>query len=74
MQKYKTLSKLTKQHIFGIKKQEHGLCVSWGTTRKCPANHHHQLYLTDHENFVKLQRTIENTTGLQSDPAGEVIE
>ena len=57
----------------GIKKREHGLCISWGPTRKCPTNHRHQLHRTNHENFVKLRRTIENTTGLQSDPAGQVI-
>ena len=54
-------------------KQEHGFCVSWGPTRKYPTNRHHQLDRTNHENFVKLWRAIENTTGLQSDLAGQVI-
>ena len=35
--------------------------------------HSHQLHRTNHENFVKLRRTIENTSELQFDPAGQVI-
>ena len=62
-----------KQHKFGIKKREYGICVSMGPTRKCRTNHCHQLHRTNHENFVKLRRTIGNKTGLQSDPAGQVI-
>ena len=46
------------------------LCFTGGATKKCKTNDHHQLHRTSHENFVKLWRTIENTTGLQSDPAG----
>ena len=55
------------------KKQKHGLCVSRGPTRKCPTNHRHQFHRTNYENFVKLRRTIENTTGLQSYTAGQLI-
>ena len=44
-----------------------------GATKKCKTNDHHQLHRTSHKNFVKLWRTIENTTWLQSDPAGQVI-
>ena len=40
-----------------------------GPTRKCRTNHRREL-ITNHENFVKLRTTIDNTTGLQSDPAG----
>ena len=64
---------VSKQHKFGIKKQEHGLCVSWGLTRKSRTNHCHQLHRTNHENFVKLQRTIENNTRIQFGSAGQVI-
>ena len=35
--------------------------------------HRNQLHRTNHENFVKLRRAIENTTGLQSEPARQVI-
>ena len=62
---------VSKQHKFGIKKQEHGLCVSWGLTRKSRTNHCHQLHRTNHENFVKLQRTIENNTRIQFGSAGQ---
>ena len=55
---------------FGIKKREH---VSRGPTRKCWTNYRHERQRKKHENFVKLQRTIENITGLQFDPAGQVI-
>ena len=44
--------------------------ASRGLTRKCRTNHRNKLHTTNHENFVKLRRTIENTAGLQSDPAG----
>ena len=47
------------------------LCLT-GPTRKCPTNHCHQFHRKNHENFVKLC-SFENTTGLQSDPVGQVI-
>ena len=65
--------KYIKTQNFGIKKREQSLCVWRGPTRKCPINHCHQLHRINHGNFVKLRRTIENTTGFQSDPSGKVI-
>ena len=65
--------KCKKKNIISESKNKNGLCVSQGITRKCPTNHHHHLHRAKHENFVKLRRTIENTTGLQSDLAGQVI-
>ena len=45
----------------------------WASMLTYRANHRHQLHRTNHENFVKLRRTIENTTGLQYDAAGQII-
>ena len=45
-----------------------------GAIIKCPTNHRHQPHRINYENFVKLWRTTESTTGLQSDPPGQVID
>ena len=58
----------------GIKKGEHDVCVSQGSTKKkSQTNHQHQPHKTNHENLVKLQRMTENTTGLQSSTLGQVM-
>ena len=64
---------MEKQYKSGIKKREHGLYISRGLTRKCRTNCRYERQRKKHENFVKLERTIENTTGLQFDPAGQII-
>lgn len=55
------------------KKGEQCFCVSRRPTSKCRTNHCHQLHRRNHENFVRLQRKTENTTRLQFDPTGQVI-
>ena len=48
------------------------LCLM-GANKKYGNNQGHQLHRTNHENFVKLRRVIENTAGFQWDPARQVI-
>ena len=55
------------------KKREYGLCTKQRPTRKHQPFHSNHLYKTNHANFNKLRRTIEDSIGLQSDPAGHVI-
>ena len=61
---------MEKQYKSGIKKREHGLYISRGLTRKSSTNCRYERQRKKHEN---LKRTIENTTGLQFDPAGQII-
>lgn len=64
---------MEKQYKSGIKKREHGFYISTGLTRKCRTNCRYERQRKKHENFVKLERTIENTTGLQFDPIGQEL-
>ena len=55
-------------------KKENTTSVSHrGQQKKSQTNHQHQPHKTNHENLVKLQRTTENTTGLQSSTLGQVM-
>ena len=43
------------------------------TRRKHRTDQRHKLNLTNHDNFIKLRKTLEDTIRFQSDPAGQVI-
>ena len=55
------------------KKRVPGLCVSREPIRKHRTDQRHKLHRTNHDNFIKLQKTLEDTTRFQYDPAGQVI-
>ena len=54
------------------KKKEYGVCIKQRPTRKHQLFPSNQLRRTNHANFKKLWRTVEDSVGLQSDPAGHV--
>ena len=56
-----------------FKKRVPGLCVSWGPRRKYRTDQPHKLHRTNHDIFIKLRKTLEDTIRFQSDPAGQVI-
>ena len=55
------------------KKRVPGLCVSRGRRGKHRTDQRHKLHRKHHGNFIKLRKTLEDTIGFQSDPAGQVI-
>ena len=55
------------------KKRKHGLCDKQRPARKHRLNHSHQLRRTNYGNIIIIRRTTENSTALQADPAGNVI-
>ena len=44
-----------------------------GPRRKHRTDQRHKLHRTNHYNFIKLRKGIEDTIRFQSDPAGQVI-
>ena len=54
------------------KKNEYGVCIKQRPTKKHQPFPSNQLRRTNHANFKKLWRTVEDSVGLQSDPAGHV--
>ena len=56
-----------------FKKGVPGLCVSRGPRRKHRTDQRDKLHRTNHDNFIKSRKTIEDTIRFQSDPAGQVI-
>ena len=48
-------------------------CVSWEPRRKYRTDQRHKLHQTNHDNFIKLRKTLEDTIRFQSDPTGQVI-
>ena len=56
-----------------FKKRVPGLCVSRGPRRKHRTDQCHKLHRTNHDSFIKLRKTFEDTIRFQSDPAGQVI-
>ena len=61
------------QRMCKFKKRVPGVCVSWGPRRKHRTDQRHKLHRTNHGNFIKLRKTLEDTIRYQSDPAGQVI-
>ena len=55
------------------KKRVPGHCVSRGPRRKHRTDQRYKLHRTNHGNFIKLRKTLEDTIRFQSDPAGQVI-
>ena len=56
-----------------IQKRVPGLCVSRWPRRKHRTDQRHKLHRTNHDNFIKLWKTLEDTIRFQSYPAGQVI-
>ena len=56
-----------------FKKRVPGLCDSPGPRRKHRTDQRHKLHRTNHDNFIKFRKTLEDTIRFQSDPAGQVI-
>ena len=56
-----------------FKKRVPGLCVSREPRRKHQTDKRQKLYQTNHDNFIKLWKTLEDTIRFQLDPAGQVI-
>ena len=56
-----------------IKLRVPGLCISRGPRRKHRTDQRHKLHWTNHDNFIKLWKTLEDTIRFQCDPAGQVI-
>ena len=56
-----------------FKKRVPGLCVSREPRRKHRTDQRHKLHRTNHYNFIKLLKTLEDAISFQSDPAGQVI-
>ena len=54
-------------------KRNVGLYDKQRPARKHQTNYSNQLHRTNYDNVIKIRRTIENSTGLQSDPAGNII-
>ena len=52
---------------------KHGLCDKQRPAKKLWLNYSNQLGRAIYDNITKIRRTIENLTGLQSNPAGNVI-
>ena len=63
--------KITTKHS---KKRKHGLCDKQRSARKHRLNDSNQLRRTNYDNIIKIRRKIENITGLQFEPAGNVIK
>ena len=55
------------------KKRKHCLCDKQMPARKHRLNYSNQLRRTNYDNIIKILPTIKNSTGLQSDPTGNVI-
>ena len=55
------------------KKRKHSLSDKQRPARKHLLNYSNQISQTSDGNIKKIRRTIQNSTGLQSDPAGNVI-
>ena len=61
------------QHTCKFKRRVPGLCVSRGPRRKHRTDQRHKLHRQNHDNYIKLRKTLEDTIRFQSDPAGQVI-
>ena len=55
------------------KKRKHGLCDKQRPVRKHRRNYSNQLHRKNYDSIIKIRRTIENSTGLQSDPSDDKI-
>ena len=56
-----------------FKKRVPGLCVSRGPRRKYRTDQSYKLHRTNHDNLIKLRKTLEDTSRFQFDPAGQVL-
>ena len=56
-----------------IQKRVPGFCVWQGPRRKYRTDQRHKLHRTNHGNFIKLEKTLEDTIRFQSHQAGQVI-
>ena len=56
-----------------IQRRVPGLCVSRGPRRKHRTDQRHKRHRQNHDNYIKLRKTLEDTIRFQSDPAGQVI-
>ena len=61
-----------KKHLTHQKRVS-GLCVSRGPRRKHGTDQRHKIHQTNHDNFIKLRKTLKDTIRFQSDSAGHVI-
>ena len=62
------------EHTCKFKKRDSGHCISRRPRRKHRIDQHHKLNRKNHENFIKQQKTLDDTIRFQYDPAGKVIK